>query len=225
MYSDFVVSTLEPWGRLEESLTTLQAALKADPFSLDLRRILSRTQLNMGLYEDALFNCRYVLELDPAYSNAAELCARALTAQGRTSEALEILQQSPTLNEGWIGYVYATLGRREEAEAIAARNSELPQRQAMIYAGLGDKERAFDALNRLAALNPRRAGAYLNYPELAVLRGDPRVQALRRKMGFRYPSPYQSSFRPIRAMRGGTMVRGRRNVVPETQLTFCSDSS
>ena len=47
-------------------------------------------------------------------------------------------------------YVYAISDRRAEAKAIAARNADLPQRQALVYAGLGDKDRAFDALERLA---------------------------------------------------------------------------
>ena len=53
----------------------------------------------------------------------------------------------------------------------------------MIYAGLGDAARAFDALERLAAVNPRSAGAYLTRPELASIQGDARMAALRRKLG------------------------------------------
>jgi hypothetical protein len=53
----------------------------------------------------------------------------------------------------------------------------------MIYAGLGDKDHAFEALERLAALNPRRTGAYLTRPELARLQGDPRMAALRARLG------------------------------------------
>jgi hypothetical protein len=46
---------------------------------------------------------------------------------------------------------------------------------------LGDKDRALEALERLAAVNAGRAAAYLNQPEIG-LRGDPRVQAFRRKL-------------------------------------------
>jgi tetratricopeptide (TPR) repeat protein len=183
----FVLSTLEPWGRLDESLRTVTAALDADPLSLELRRTLSRIELSVGKYAEAMANCQHVLDMRPKFPYAEELCARALVATGRTTEALEILRHRPALNEGWIGYVYARTGRREEAEAIAERNSNLPNRQALIYAALGDKDRAFEALDRLAALNPVKAGAHLNYPELATLRGDPRVRTLRRKMGFPLP--------------------------------------
>jgi serine/threonine-protein kinase len=184
VYGDFVLSTLEPWGRLEESLATLEAALEADPLSLDLRNVLSRIQLSAGQIDAALNNCRRVVAEDPDFPFAEEYCARALAAMGRTEEALALFNKRQRSNEHGIGYVYAITGRRAEADALAARNAHLPNRQALIYAALGDKDRAFEALERLAELNPRRAGAYLSYPELAVLRGDPRVQTVRRKLGF-----------------------------------------
>jgi serine/threonine-protein kinase len=184
VYGDFILSTLEPWGRLEESLATLEAALVADPLSLDLRNVLSRIQLSAGQIDAALDNCRRVVAEDPDFPFAEEYCARALAAKGQTEEALALFNKRRSSNEHGIGYIYAITGRHAEAEELAARNAHLPNRQALIYAGLGDKDRAFEALERLAVLNPRRAGAYLNYPELRVLRGDPRVQSLRRKLGF-----------------------------------------
>jgi hypothetical protein len=35
----------------------------------------------------------------------------------------------------------------------------------------------------MAVVGAQRIGMYLNYPELALLRGDPRVKALRKKVG------------------------------------------
>jgi serine/threonine-protein kinase len=184
VYGDFVLSTLEPWGRLDESLTLLQAALEADPLSLDLRNVLSRIQLSADRFDDALANCQRVMAEDPDFPFAAEYCARALAAKGRTDEALALFNRRRSLNEHGIAYVYAITGRRAEAEALAAQNAHLPNRVALIWAALGDRDRAFEALERLAVLNPRRAGAYLSYPELSALRGDPRTDALRRKLGF-----------------------------------------
>jgi hypothetical protein len=55
--------------------------------------------------------------------------------------------------------------------------------QALIYAGLGDTGRAFEAAERMASVRPQRLGRYLQYPELALLRADPRLPALREKVG------------------------------------------
>jgi serine/threonine-protein kinase len=184
VHGDLVLSTLWPWGRVDEALGVMQAALDMDPLSLDARRILATIQLSAGRFDEALASCEQILAVDALLPFAEEWCGRALVHLGRTDEGLDRFGKNPERNQGWIGYVYAVTGRRDDALAIAARNDEMPQRQALIYAGLGDADRAFAALERLAALNPRRAGSYLTYPELASLRGDPRVAALRRSMGF-----------------------------------------
>ncbi len=187
LYSDFYHVTLQPWGKLVAARSIVEAALVNDPLSLDLRLVQSKIHFMSGRYDEALANCQQVLAVDQDFPTAEEICARALIGNGRTDDALELFNKRSDLNEGWIGYVYAIIGRRGEAEAIAARNPHLPHRQALIYAALGDRDRAFEALERIAVVNPQRAGTYLTCPELAGLRGDLRFAALRQKMGFPPP--------------------------------------
>ena len=56
-------------------------------------------------------------------------------------------------------------------------------RLAIIYAALGDKDRALLALDRAADILPQRVGLMMMYPEMASLRGDARFAAIRRKLG------------------------------------------
>ena len=191
VYGDFVLSTLLPWGRLDESLSTMQKALQADPLSLDVRRVLAGVQISAGLYDDAIENCQRVLDEQPNFPIVAMFRARALLFRGRRAEALDWFNEyavsrksAAGQGEGVKGWIYAITGQRAEAEAIAARFAHFPQRQAEIYGFLGDYDRALEALERLAVLNPGRAGWHLSQPELASLRGDPRVEAFRRKLGF-----------------------------------------
>ena len=102
---------------------------------------------------------------------------RALLGQGKTEEAIRILSD----NRGYLGYAYARSGRREEAEKLAMSLS--PHQRAVIFAGLGDKERTLEALDRMAVVGPVRMGWILDLPELALLRGDPRLKALRKRVG------------------------------------------
>jgi TolB-like protein/DNA-binding winged helix-turn-helix (wHTH) protein/tetratricopeptide (TPR) repeat protein len=183
VYTDFVLSTLMPEGKLDEATRLLETAVRVDPLSLDVRRVLVHVQINAGLYDRAIENCDRVLAVDPTFPSVAALRVRALLHKGRVAEAIAWMKRQGAGAEGYLGYAYAISGRRAEAEALAARNHDFPQRQAMIYSGLGDKDHAFEALERLAAVNPRRAGAFLTRPELARLRGDPRMPALRRKLG------------------------------------------
>jgi len=57
-----------------------------------------------------------------------------------------------------------------------------PYRLAVIHAALGDKDRAFEALNRAVEIVPHRVVLLLAYPELRSLRGDPRLAAVREKL-------------------------------------------
>ena len=81
---------------------------------------------------------------------------------------------------------YVALGMRAEAEALAAEHVDAPPSSlAVIYAALGDKDRAFDALERMAFVEPQRLPLLLAYPEMTSLRGDPRLASLRQR--FRLP--------------------------------------
>ena len=90
---------------------------------------------------------------------------------------------APAGMAGYLGYAYAKAGRRAEAEAIAARNQEWPHRLAFIYAELGDKDRTFDALNKMDKDKNPLLESYISFPELALIRGDPRLAELRRRLG------------------------------------------
>jgi hypothetical protein len=76
-------------------------------------------------------------------------------------------------------------GRRSDAERLAAENDDYPHRATLIYAALGDRDRAFEALVRTAEREPQRIPLLLTYPEMASLRSDPRFAAIERQFGLR----------------------------------------
>ena len=183
-YTDFVLSTLMPMGKTAESLRRLEDARRVDPLSLDVRRLLAQVQVNAGLHADAIESARWVLARDPKFPYAEVFLGRALLFAGRPNEALPFFENSSSEgNWGYVGYLFAVTGRRDEAEALAAKHPDAAARQMLIYAGLGDRDRAFEALERTAAVNWWRAATWMDRPEMAVLRGDPRVADLRRRLG------------------------------------------
>jgi TolB-like protein/Flp pilus assembly protein TadD len=182
-YADYAYWLLTVVGRLEDARQQLRLAQKSDPLSPAVNMFLADVLISVGRYDEAADYCQKLPENDP-FKNS--LLGRTRLAQGRTREALQLLAKDWTspnpLIRGFAGYAYARSGRREEAEKRAAA-SHYANEQALIFAGLGDKDRTFEALDRMAVLGAQRAGLFLNYPELALLRGDPRLKVFRKKIG------------------------------------------
>ena len=146
-------------------------------------------EVSAGRYEEAIRDARLLVSRYTrsglAQSNAQQILARALFHHGERLEAVRILEQLGPGSHNCRGYAYAVMGRRADAEALASQHADFPARLALIYAGLGDRDRVFQALERMAADGDPRVGAYLTYPELALVRADPRLEIFRRKLGFR----------------------------------------
>jgi hypothetical protein len=90
----------------------------------------------------------------------------------------------------WMAYAYVMAGRRAEVERMAAVHDH-PYRLAIIYAALGDKDRALVALDRAADILPQRVGLLLMHPEMAPLRGDPRSRLFAGSSACRRELPIQ----------------------------------
>jgi TolB-like protein/Flp pilus assembly protein TadD len=185
---DFALFYLLPLGQMEESLRQLRAAERSDPLSSVVH-----------------YDLAYALNSSNRYDEAAEICGKlpidnpdrswclgkARLGQGRVGEAIEILETAlhhgvtaGSQIRGELGYAYGRAGRRGDAEnLISATPSINPFNQALIFAGLGDKDRTFEAFDRAASAGPLRIGRALTFPEYSFLRGDPRVKALRKKVG------------------------------------------
>ena len=183
-HTDFVLSTLMPLGKLDKALQHLADAQEVDRLSLDVRRVIGIVQLNSGRYAEAIESFTWILKRDPQFPFTENHLGLSLAVSGRPEEALKIFQRpSQAANWGLLGFVYGVLGRRADAEELVAKRPNLPGRQMQVYAGLGDKDRAFEALERLSSLNWWMAAFLMQRPEMALLRGDPRLNDLRRKLG------------------------------------------
>jgi TolB-like protein/Flp pilus assembly protein TadD len=180
-FFDFAMWLLYVLGRNEEALQQLRAAEKADPLSSEVQLGVAWVLMSFGRYDEAAVHC---LKMAPDTNMNIECLGRVRFGQGRITEAVQLLASFPRSPQtrGFLGYVYARSGRHEEAEMMAA-TSDYANEQALIYAGLGDKARVLEALERMGAVGAQRIGRYLNYPELALLRGDPRLKAFRAKVG------------------------------------------
>ena len=176
------MNTLFPQGKLNDALQQLQDAVRRDPLPNDARRHLVTVLVSAGRYDEAIDECQRVLATDPDDRHTRQVMARAMLHKGQTSEAIAIFEKLGDGSHHFRGYAYAVTGRRAEAEALLAQPPHHPVRLVIILAGLRDKNRTFEALERMAAEKDPRVGWYITHPELAFIRDDPRMAAFRRKL-------------------------------------------
>jgi len=184
----FASDLLIPLGRVAEAIEQLRLAAKADPLAADVQSEFAFALIAAGRFEEAAALCE---KLPPNGPRKHAWLAMAMIGRGRIDASIQLLEpifaaglpySASDANAGQLGYAYALSGRREEAEKVAAGLSSPPQ-QAVVFAGFGGRDRTLEALERSAPLGGVQIGRFLVFPEFAFLRGDPRLNALRKKVG------------------------------------------
>jgi len=183
----YTMELLLPLGRMEEALVQLRTAQKVDPLSPDVQYFLYYVLTALGRFDEAATHCN---NLPQGFWAKPSCQADADMRHGKIKDAIARLEaqlrqadQFDSTDRGFLGCAYVKAGRRIDAEKLASSDSTEPFGVARICACLGDKDRTFDALDRAATRGPFRIGRTLTWPEMSLLRGDPRVQILRKKVG------------------------------------------
>jgi tetratricopeptide (TPR) repeat protein len=186
---------LRPVGRLEEALSETQQALSLDPLSILFRVHLAFLFYLQNKYEHSIAQFRKVLEMSPQYYLAHAMMGNVHTLAGEFEEALECYAKAreADANSKFVdsleAMTLAMAGRRAEAAAMldtitarAANDYISPVSIAYICTALGDKDRAFENLDRaIQDRDPNILGLQSN-PIFEGLRTDKRYHALLRKM-------------------------------------------
>jgi serine/threonine protein kinase len=152
-------------------------------------------------YDKAIELYRKNLEKRPDNAHAHILLGEAYVAKGMPAEGVAEMQKGMALDatlaktpERWdryplLAYAYAAAGRRDQAIKIlneqlrlAKQRDVSPYNFAIIYTGLGDKDRAFDWLTKCVEQRMLIIFHLKSRPLFDPLRADPRYRDLLRRM-------------------------------------------
>ena len=192
-YSRYLAST----GRYDEGMAELRRAQELDPLSVVLKSSEGMVLFFEGQYDEAMDRMRKVIELDTAHPVGHWGLGLALEQKGMYSDAASEIQKAMASDSepdpnfmSSLGHVLAVEGKRVEARRLLDRLGEeskksyvSPYHAAVIYAGLGEKDKAFEQLNEAAEERSTMMVYLRKDPRLATLRSDPRFQALLRQVG------------------------------------------
>jgi TolB-like protein len=179
-HQDYAMFVLLPMGRMDEAERELRIAVELDPLSTKSLNWLGYFLFFAHRYDEVIRNSQHILLSNPGDYGAQQNYARALIQQGRVNEGISILERLGPGSESFLGYAYARVGRRTEAEQIISEHPNWPWLQAVVAAGLGNKGLALDGLEGMVRIQDPRFGSYAFLPELDLLRGDPKLTALRK---------------------------------------------
>jgi TolB-like protein/tetratricopeptide (TPR) repeat protein len=186
---------LTAMNRTDEANAEMNRAQELDPLTLILHAAVARPYYNARRYPEAIAQSRKTLVLDSTYHRAHYWLGLSYEQLSRLADAIRELEytvaQSPiSLYRGALGHAYAIAGQRakalqvlKELEARSDSSYVSPFDIATIFAGLGDRSKMFEYLEKAY----QERVPYLVFlavdPHFDAFHGDPRFRDLVHRIG------------------------------------------
>lgn len=186
---------LKGFGRFDEAAMMIKRAKELDPLSGIIGINISEMYQIQNNHQASIENSLKLIELDPNFPLAYTYLGLSYLKLGRNAEAIANIEKAVELSnrDGNIlpdlGYAYAVTGKRSDAIAIAkelegkyAKKEENGMNVAEVYVGLGDKDKAFEWLERDVQKKENMADIRF-YTVFESIRDDPRYKDILKQMG------------------------------------------
>ena len=185
---------LSNMARHAEALTEIKRAQELDPLRVSFKYNEGVILQNARRFDEAITQHQSVIKLQPDFINVYAYLGYTYAAKGMYSEAIAEYQKlisaggDSTTTQVFLGHADAMSGKRDEALAIldklkTTKEYVSPAELAILYAGLGDKEEAFAALEKACAIHDPQMQYLKIETHYDSLRSDPRFADLLRKVG------------------------------------------
>ncbi len=182
-------------GKLDESVKSLERAHELDPLSLIINADLGTAYLYAGQYEKAAAQYKKTLELDENFAYAHTYLGRTYMMMGEHEKAAAEYEKSYALgrdprvlmlfacNFSRMGKRAEALEKIEELKKVAGERYVSPYFFALAYTSLGDKDKAFEWLEKAFKAREGRMTLMKADPLLNDLHSDPRFKDLLKRVG------------------------------------------
>jgi len=196
-YADFLASM----GRHEEAVIETNKAHEIDPFSRTISAMIGMRFFEARRFDEAIAQYKKVIEMEPNYPIVHAFLAHAYEAKGMNSEAIAeirtadiLLEKDSTESSERKAAAFMQALKTGGAQGYWRKHLELSEKEyeqgyesafgvAVIYARLGDKDRAFEWLEKSFAAHEDDLVSLKVQPAFDGLSSDPRFQGLLRRVG------------------------------------------
>jgi TolB-like protein/Tfp pilus assembly protein PilF len=199
-YSEYLLAM----GRYDEALAEIKRAQAEDPLSLIINSMVGIVHAVRGEHDQAVTQLKKTIEMDPNFARTHLFLAEIYEDQGLFEDAISEHEKHLTLlgmprdqaakvatglrsefkNSGAKGYWRKQLGLIEEGRASNSNFTAPLFTTAMIYARLGETDRAFEYLEKAYAQREPDLVRLIGEPSYESLRSDPRFADLIRRIRF-----------------------------------------
>jgi eukaryotic-like serine/threonine-protein kinase len=187
---------LKNMGRNDEAVVTIKRAQELDPISSVIAVNITRMHHLQNNHELAVAHSLKLIDLDSNFGPGHQYLAFSYLKLGRNAEAIAEMEKAVGLTNrssitlGDLGYVYAVVGRKAEALAMIkeleekyARRESVGAYVAAVYAGLGEKDKVFEWLEKDFEVRNGKLSEIRWQIQFETLRDDPRFKDLLKRMG------------------------------------------
>ena len=195
-------SYLSAFGRHDEAIAEMKAAVELDPLSLPTQSFLGRTYLWARRYDEALAQFQTVNRLDPNFAINHERLAHLYTYTGKFGDAIDeetkarmLAGEDPKAALAKADALRAALAARgprgywEKILQLSGMKDNPAEAYvtsyglAIVYSRLGEKDKALDCLEQAYAERQLAMTEIGVEPAFDPLRAEPRFAALLRRVG------------------------------------------
>jgi eukaryotic-like serine/threonine-protein kinase len=189
------VTYLAKMERFDEAIAELKQAQELDPLSLAINADVGNTYIQARQYDKGIEQLRKTVEMDQNFYVAHMFLGMAYQMKGDFQDAIAEYQRASQLNDdpyvlALLGDVYAVSGRKDEAVKILDQLKRLSKQRfvyaygvALVYVGLGDKDQAFEWLEKSFQNHEARINRLKVDPLFDSVRSDARYADLIRRIG------------------------------------------
>jgi len=186
-------------NRPDEAIAQNLESLKLDPASAELHHVLGQTYFYTHRYDESIQQERATIDQFTGHGIipvAADTLGWSYGAKRQYDLAIQSIEKARQLQPhfaeaiGSLGWASALKGDRKTAQQMVAELDTLSKTQwvepyfyAIVYAGLGDKDRAFAALEKAYAARSWYMAVMDVDAKLDNLRSDPRFAKLKAEVG------------------------------------------
>jgi TolB-like protein/Tfp pilus assembly protein PilF len=189
-------------GRFEEGFAEYRKALELDPFSFAISTDLGFAYRTARQYDRAIDHLKKLIELDPNYVRTHFYLSRVYEDKGMFEEAITEREKGMLLDGADPARVakgkqvmleayraggakgYWQQGLEFIKEDLAKGEDVEPADLAAIYSRLGEKDKAFEWLEKVFEEREEGRQSFNVAPAWDNLRGDPRFAEILRRVGF-----------------------------------------